>query len=65
MGGGDIAPPAVNRPFSVEKLRIFKNERSENAPMGGAMSPQIGAELLNRAVDSSGDDRAGDRYKEF
>ena len=26
-----IAPPAVNRPFSVEKLRIFKNERSENA----------------------------------
>ena len=31
MGGGHMAPPAENRPLSVEKIKIFKNERSENA----------------------------------
>ena len=25
MGGGNIAPPAENRPFSVKKMKIFKN----------------------------------------
>ena len=30
-GGGHMAPPAENRPLSVEKMRIFKNERSEKA----------------------------------
>ena len=29
-GGGNIAPPAENRPLSVEKMQIFKNERSES-----------------------------------
>ena len=31
MGGGNIAPLAENRPLSVKKIRIFKNEPSENA----------------------------------
>ena len=26
MGGGNIAPLAENRPLSVKKIRIFKNE---------------------------------------
>ena len=30
-GGGNNAPPAENRPLSVEKMRIFKNERTEKA----------------------------------
>ena len=30
-GGGNIAPLAENRPLSVKKIRIFKNEPSENA----------------------------------
>ena len=30
-GGGNIAPLAKNRPLSVKKIRIFKNEPSENA----------------------------------
>ena len=29
MGGGKFAPPAENRPFSVEKMEIFKNEWTE------------------------------------
>ena len=29
MGGGHMAPPAENRLLSVEKIRIFKNERSK------------------------------------
>ena len=29
MGGGKFAPPAENRPFSVEKMKIFKNGWTE------------------------------------
>ena len=31
MGGGQYCPLAENRPLSVKKIRIFKNEPSENA----------------------------------
>ena len=31
MGGGNIAPPAENRPFSVKKMKIFKNGWTEKA----------------------------------
>ena len=30
-GGGKFTSPPLNRPKSVEKIRIFKNERSENS----------------------------------
>ena len=37
MGGGHMATPAENRPFSVEKMKFFKNGWTEKPFIRGKM----------------------------
>ena len=36
-GGGKFAPPAENRPFSLEKMKIFKNGWTEKLDLRNSL----------------------------